>query len=182
MFSGPKAATIAGLGPENDAARTLWYAAYHGDAGLTRELLAEGTDPNVGVEGKTPLMEAVDEPGGYFDARHEAVVRALLAAGADVNAADQQGWTALHFAGRADVLAVELLVSAGADPNARAVDGTTPLHEAAEYCNVEAARVLIAAGGDPTARTDEGLSPLDVARRHHDPIEIRSLIFLFEGG
>ena len=165
-----------------DGERTLWYAAYHGDVGLTRELLGEGIDPNAGVDGKTPLMEAVDEPGGYFDARHEAVVRALLEGGADVKAADGQGWTALHFAGRADVLAVELLVAAGADPKARAADGTTPLHEAAEYCNVEAARVLIAAGGDPTARTDEGLSPLDVARRHHDFIEIRALLVLFEGG
>src|SRR5882762_6916375 len=81
--------------------RTLWYAAWSGDLRMTRELLAEGADPNVGVAGgKTPLMEAVDEPGQFFDNAREAVVEALLGGGADVSASDGNGWTALHFAGR----------------------------------------------------------------------------------
>jgi hypothetical protein len=63
--------------------RTLWYGAWSGDARLTRELLAEGADPNGAVAGgKTPLMEAVDEPGQFFDATREAVVEALLTGGA----------------------------------------------------------------------------------------------------
>jgi ankyrin repeat protein len=162
--------------------RTLWYAAWSGNLHLTRELLAEGADPNVGVGGKTPLMEAVDEPGQFFDAAREAVVEALPASGAAVGARDPDGWTALHFAGRADAAAVELLLQAGADPRATTADGTSPLHQAAEHANVDAARALIAAGADPTVRNHHGLTPLDVARRHHDPVEIRSLLFVLEGG
>jgi uncharacterized protein len=162
--------------------RTLWYAAWSGNLRLTRELLAECADPNVGVGGKTPLMEAVDEPGQFFDAAREAVVEALLAGGADVGARDHEGWTALHFAGRADARAVELLVGAGGDPNAVAADGTSPLHETAAHNNVETARALIAAGADPALRNRQDLTPLDLARRHHDPVEIRSLLFVLEGG
>ena len=162
--------------------RTLWYAAWSGNLRLTRELLEEGADPNVGVCGKTPLMEAVDEPGQFFDANREAVVEALLVAGADVHARDPEGWTALHFAGRADVRAVELLLARGADPLAGSSDGTSPLHQAAEHDNVDVARALIAAGADPTVRNHEGLTPADVARRHHEPLEIRSLLFVLEGG
>jgi ankyrin repeat protein len=162
--------------------RTLWYAAWSGNLHLTRELLAEGADPNVALGGKTPLMEAVDEPGQFFDAAREAVVEALLAGGADVGARDPDGWTALHFAGRADVAAVDLLLEAGADPGSTTTDGTTPLHQAAEHDNVDAARALIGAGADPTVRNHQGLTPVDVARRHHDPVEIRSLLFVLEGG
>ena len=171
------------MGERTVGERTLWYAAWSGDLRLTRELLAEGADPNVAVAGgKTPLMEAVDEPGQFFDAAREAVVEALLAGGADVNGRDGNGWTALHFAGRADVLAVELLLAAGADPVATADDGTSALHAAAEHNNVEVARALIGAGIDPTARNDQGLTPVDFARRAYSRAELRDLLFVLEGG
>ena len=163
--------------------RTLWYAAWSGDVRLTRELLADGSDPNIAVAGgKTPLMEAVDEPGQFFDAIREAVVDALLAGGADVAARDDAGWTALHFAGRADVRAVELLLAAGADPRATAFDGTTALHAAAEHNNVDAARAFIAAGADPAARDHQGLTPVDVGRRLYSLVELRGLLLVLEGG
>jgi ankyrin repeat protein len=162
--------------------RTLWYAAWSGNLRLTRELLAEGADPNSAVNGKTPLMEAVDEPGQFFDDTREAVVEALLGRGADVGARDGSGWTALHFAGRADVRAVELLLAAGADPRAEADDGTTVLHRAAEHNNVDAARAVIAAGADPTVPDHRGLTALEVAHREYDPVEIRALLFVLEGG
>jgi cytohesin len=169
------------VGPVGE--RTLWYGAWSGDLRLTRELLAEGADPNVTVAGgKTPLMEAVDEPGQFFDATREAVVEALLAGGADVAARDGAGWTALHFAGRADVRAVELLLAAGADPQATTDDGATALHTAAEENNVDAARALIAAGADPNAHCAQGLTPVDFARRQYSATEIRALLFVLEGG
>jgi len=56
-------------------------------------------------------------------------LRALLAAGADVNAAVDDGWTCLHSAvkgGHAD--AVRLLLDSGADPGSATTSGWTALH------------------------------------------------------
>ena len=55
-------------------------------------------------------------------------VRQHLAAGADVNAKNQNGSTPLHEAATKDV--AELLIAEGADVNAKD-DGWTPLHSAA---------------------------------------------------
>jgi ankyrin repeat protein len=165
------------------AERTLWYAAWSGDVRLTLEMLQDGADPDSRApDGKTPLMEAVDEPGEFFDASREAVAVALIDGGADVAAQDELGWTALHHAGRAGSRAVELLLGAGADVEVAAHDGTTPLHTAAAQANVEVARALIAAGASPALRDGNGLTPLDVARREHDATELRLLTFLLEGG
>ena len=60
---------------------------------------------------------------------HIEGVKQHLAAGTDVNAADENGWTALHqaaFKGRKEI--AELLIAKGADVNAKdSTDGGTPL-------------------------------------------------------
>ena len=55
------------------------------------------------------------------------ISRALIAAGADVNAAQHGGWTALHAAAvHGNVPLVRLLLEAGADPHAKNDTGQTP--------------------------------------------------------
>ena len=101
--------------------------------------------------GRTALMEAVF-PGDY-DSLEEGsdraeVVRLLLAAGADVNARDAQGNTALLFCHR-NVELASLLLHAGADPNVRNNDGDTPLQRAGSD---EMQRLLIKHGATSLAQ------------------------------
>jgi ankyrin repeat protein len=90
-----------------------------------------------------------------------AAVEAFLAAGADLEARDADGDTALHMAAiQADSAVISALVVAGADVNARSKRGETPLFHAAENGNLPAVLALIAAGADVNARSNFGHTPL----------------------
>ena len=94
-----------------------------------------------------------------------AGIRTLLAAGADVDAADASGFTPLHVAaaqGHAD--AVKALLAAGADIEAVTDKGHTPLHAAAWVGQVDVVAALLAAGAYPEAETEGGVTPLHAAR------------------
>lgn len=107
----------------------------------------------------TPLLVAL------WDGDRSAAL-ALVAAGADPNAADTRpvighGTTPLHFAADADdPELVRALIAAGADVNARSLAGQTPLWWACNTGRAAAARELLAAGADPNIRCNEGYSPL----------------------
>ena len=67
---------------------------------------------------------------GGEGARHgnADAVKALIAAGADVNATANDGFTGLHWAARhGDVNVVKVLVASGADIGATDSEGRTPL-------------------------------------------------------
>jgi len=89
---------------------------------------------------------------------HEQVVRALIEAGADVDAKDALGLTPLHYASCASVAA--LLLDAGADVDAAGATGLTPLHLALDR---PLARLLIARGADKNKRDACGNTPLHLA-------------------
>ena len=82
---------------------------------------------------------------------HEAVVSALLAAGADKNAVRQDGATPLCAAAWFGHKAVvSALLAAGAEKNAQAQDGATPLILAARNGHAAVVSVLSAAGAKKT--------------------------------
>ena len=93
-------------------------------------------------------------------------VRALLKQGADVNAAQGDGLTALHHAAlRGDAALVEMLVYAGANVGAMTRIGQyTPLHVAAQAGSAPAVQALLKAGSSVAARTTTtGVTPLHLA-------------------
>jgi ankyrin repeat protein len=85
-------------------------------------------------------------------------VRALLREGADVNAAQGDGMTALHWAAmHGDAAVVRMLTVAGARLDAATRNGTyTPLHLASRAGKAAAAAALLDAGADVNAATSSG--------------------------
>jgi ankyrin repeat protein len=97
------------------------------------------------------------------------MVRLLLRAGADPNAALASGETAVMTAARTgNADALESILAAGGDPNARASRGQTALMWAAAQRHPEAVRVLLAHGADPLARS-ETWSQVMAIPPHADP-------------
>ena len=115
-----------------------------------------------------PLVEAVK-------AGDEAAVRSVLAGGADPNAAQGDGLSALHIAAQAgDVQIVELLLGAGADVHATTEIGEyTALHLAAGAAQAQVATRLVEAGADVgAATTSTGVTPLHLAAKALDGAEV----------
>ncbi|MGE3276850.1 MAG: ankyrin repeat domain-containing protein [Vicinamibacterales bacterium] len=93
-------------------------------------------------------------------------VRTLLKDGADVNGAQGDGMTALHWAAqRGDAELTTMLVYAGADLSAiTRIGAYTPLHLAARSGNAAVVESLLEGGADATARTStSAVTPLHLA-------------------
>ncbi len=101
---------------------------------------------------KTP-EEAYSEKAARYPSSVEQM-KMLIAAGADVNAKDEYGRTALHYAlyeRQTAMQKIKMLIDAGADVNAEDKEGETPLMHA----TAEQMKVLIAAGANVNAKDKE---------------------------
>lgn len=93
-----------------------------------------------------------------------AMVAALLNDRADVNAAQADGSTALHWAAyRGDAELVKQLLAAGAGADAANELGATPLWLAASRGNLDAAKVLLEGKADPSTAPLSGESAVMAA-------------------
>ncbi len=125
---------------------------------------------------------AMDAPVAEAAARGDLEsVRTLLRDGADVNAAQGDGMTALHWAAlRGDAEMVSVLVYAGANvASTTRLGAYTPLHLASRDGRAEAVALLLEAGSDASAATTTGATPLHLAAAGGD---VPTLTDLLEAG
>lgn len=108
--------------------------------------------------------------------RRETAAR-LIERGENVNVAEADGTTALHWAARAaDAQLVKLLLAAGAAANAANRYGVTALQLAAENGDSATVRALLAADANPNAALPEGETVLMTAARTGAPEALRLLL------
>jgi ankyrin repeat protein len=165
----------------------LNYAAESNNLPVARLLIARGAD----VEGKgsSPLSSAggngdfvemaqllvengasvnAPSPTGWYPLHTAAgrgsikVTKYLLARGADPNAADRAGFTALYSASGSDYGATTAaaLLSSGANPNAKSIHGRTALHQAASQGAIQVIELLLARKANVNASDNHGYTPL----------------------
>jgi ankyrin repeat protein len=138
-------------GADANAVSEFGVTALHwavGDAKKAQLLLNKGVDVNAKSQiGRTPLMIAAGTHGA------SAVVKALLAKGAQTDTADVQGITPLIAASTAnDPDSVRALLDRGANANAQyTAPVATPLMSAAANGSAEIVRLLLAHKADPNA-------------------------------
>ena len=124
--------------------------------------------------GPAPVAEAAMK-------RDREAIRALLKNGEDVNAAQGDGMTALHWAARnGDLELTQMLLYAGANVKATTrLGGYTPLLMAADQGHASVIAALVAGGADVKAANALGTTPLMLAAASGNP---QSVTILVENG
>jgi TonB family protein len=137
--------------------RVLITQAQHGHAGIVKLLLDHHVAADHAENGTSALVTGATSGD-------PEIARMLLAAGAQADRRDANGYTPLMGAMLGDNAEyARVLLAAGADPNARTSAGLTALHLAASANAAKAVGVLIAKGADISAQTKAKLTALDLA-------------------
>jgi len=140
----------------------LHHAASTTASDFVDRLLSLGANPNLGDKfGHTPLYSTCNGAGDV------TIARALIAAGADVDAQDYVKRCApLHMAarrGHVDVAAV--LIESGANVEVRDINGQTPLRRAVNCGKPDVATILLAGGANVDAVDKRGVSARQAAAK-----------------
>lgn len=159
-------------GLEKSGQSLTYMAAYAGRMDLIQVLIEIGADINKPIVGTgwTPLMIAAAEG-------HSETVSALIRAGANVNATNALGRTALMFASSKGFAGIvkDLLIHR-ADPNIVPVDDTgwTALIAAARTGRIDVIKALLDHGADVTINDKEGKTALvwAEAQGHADVVRV----------
>ncbi|KAJ7514162.1 hypothetical protein O6H91_23G031100 [Diphasiastrum complanatum] len=128
----------------------LLYATACNHPDVVDLLLCSGADPEAGL----PLLVAAGQG-------NEKTCRALLEAGASVDARDRAGSTVLHHAVAGKSLPiVQLLLDRGADPNARSSNGNTPILQAVDNGCLPIVGLLVQHSGSHKPATEHAQTTL----------------------
>jgi ankyrin repeat protein len=176
---------------DQNGVSVMLKAIYHGQQDVVAALLASGVSLDIfeaaatgqtdqlkklieqdaslvnsySADGFTPLGLAV-----FFG--HADAVDALLASGAEVNAAYRETMKLTPLAsamavGRNDI--ARTLIAQGADVNAKAANDLRPLHTAAARGNLESATLLLDHGADINATSSDGKTAIAYAEERNHP-------------
>ena len=159
-------------GAQGDGMTALHWAASRGDSALATLLLRRNANvaATTRIGAFTPLHIAAQNGSA-------PVVRALLAAKADIRALNENGVTVLHFAAMSgDTSIIAALLRAGAEVNATEPGwGHTPLMVAADRGRVPAVRVLLANGAD-WRRAAKTVDPMASAAQDRQARQTRNTV------
>ena len=169
LFASAMAALVLFAGPVTDHKAELFQAIRSDDLGAIRQHLNADTLEARDSRGATALMHAA--AFGSLEA-----MRLLLAAGADVNAKNDFGATALLWCAR-DGEKARLLIEHGAEVNVRSKQGRTPLMLASmRDGGSDIVTLLLSKGTDVNVSDTRGETALGLAAAYGDVDTMRLLI------
>lgn len=132
--------------------------------------LSFAKEPTTQTTNLSPLADAMQ-------AKSLGRVRELIASGADINAKQSDGMTALHWACyHDDPQATAALIAAGANVDAKNDYDIPPLYIGCQNGNVEIVKSLLKAGADAKVTIPGGETCLMVASRTGIPEVVKSLL------
>lgn len=144
------------------AGSVLIGAATAGNPEQVREILRYHPDLEArDRQGNTAVIAASEDSGNAPEEDRAGCIRLLVQAGANVNAKNNQGNTALH---ETFLTAVEkTLLTLGADVNAKNNDGETPIFTTVDN---DAVALYIQHGADLSIRNNKGQTAVEAAGDH----------------
>ena len=164
------------LNNQGAKATAMAKSAFYGNCRAVEFLIAAGADVNATTQDDVTVLIAsvmntedncedlMERIGSLYVTefhRHDRCVKLLLAAGADVNAADTFGTSALmNAATNGYKECVRRLIGAGADVNGKDTTGKTALHFASQRLELDCADLLLKSGAVVNTTCHAGFTAL----------------------